>query len=342
MKPYYPAGCSAQILSGRTEGDPRPEVRLSIVIVNWNTRDLLQQCLASVLRETEQIKCEVFLVDNASKDGSAQMVTEVFPEVELTVNEENLGFAKAANQALRITQGRFVMLLNPDTQIMHGSLQRMIDFLEDCPEASIIGCQILNPDGTIQPSFGRFPDLRSQFLYQSYLFKLIPAGLPVGSTPHRWQTKEYTTTHEVDWATGACLMFRHELLSKVGLLDESIFMYAEDADWCFRAAREGYKAYYAPEGQIVHHFGGGAKQNYAAWILNSTKGLWHFFRKHRSQPARWCFAGLVLMGSSLRWVLWTILGSMSRARHLEAQQRREGHRQVIAWIIGQLSGHKQG
>ena len=321
-------------IDGDCGGERRPD--LSVVIINWNTRDLLGQCLGSISEHIGRLTCEVLVVDNASHDGSARMVVDRFPEVDLIRNTRNLGFAKATNQALTKTRGRFVLLLNPDTRVKSGSVRRMTDFLDARPEVGVVGCQLLNPNGTIQPSFGRFPDLCSQFIYQSYLFKLIPSGLPVGSTPHRWQIGQYSTMHEVDWVTGACLMFRHELLGVVGLLDECIFMYAEDVDWCLRAARQGYKVFYLPQAQVIHHFGAGAKQDYSKWILNYVKGSWHFFQKHRSQPVRWCFAGFVIAGSSLRWVLWAMLGSLDRARSGEARQRREGYRQAIGWLLNEL------
>jgi GT2 family glycosyltransferase len=324
-------------VSSRTE----KRVDLSIIIVSWNTRDLLHECLQSLYADADAgaLSVEVIVVDNDSQDGSPSMVAERFPGVRLLVNDSNLGFVKANNQALRLACGRHVLLLNPDTEILSGALSTMVAFFQDRPECGLLGCQLLNADRSVQPSFGRFPSLYSEFIYQAYLFRWIPSGLPVGTRLNFWQKQggHYARTHEVDWVTGACLMIRQDLLARVGLLDERIFMYAEDVDWCYRVKRAGCAVFYLHEAQVVHHVKASSRQDYAGWIANFTRGTLYFFEKYDSRAAQVALSGLVILGSILRLGLWSVVLFLVPARRIEARQRLAGYRRAVALAAGSLT-----
>ncbi len=223
------------------------KIDLTISVVSYDAKELLKNCLSSIYQYTRGIKFEVILVDNGSTDGSIEMLKEEFPQVKLIENRENLGFARANNQAIKKSKGKYLLLFNPDTIFRAISPDKMIKFMDDHPDIGILGCRILNADGTIQPSNSSFPNLFTEFLRVFQLKKMIPGvklrekigqkwGGLLGSTLREyfrvyWDSER---TREADWVTGACLLVRRKAIEDVGLLDENFFMYYEDADWCYR------------------------------------------------------------------------------------------------------------
>ena len=239
---------------------------LSIVIVNFNTRDLLKNCLTSIFKQ-RGVEYEVWVVDNASRDGSAQMVEKDFTQVKLIKNKENLGFAKGNNLALRQAQSKYLFLLNPDTIVKEGSLSKLVDFLEKNPQAGAVGAKILNPDGSLQSSVGKFYDLGSVSLM---LFGGERAGF-LRSSPSKMG--------EVDWVSGAALAVRKEVFENVGGLDENFFMYMEEVEWCYRIRKAGFKIFFYPEVEIVHYERASGSKSQAIWGI--YQGLILFFQKHK-------------------------------------------------------------
>jgi len=224
---------------------------LSIVIVNWNTKDLLKKCLESVLAETKGLDFEVFVVDNGSKDGSCKMVEKNFPQVKLIENKQNVGFARANNQAIKKSRGEYILLLNPDTVILGNTLKKMVDFLENHHEVGILGPKILNPDGSSQPSCRTFPTLASQVLILLKLHNFFP-DLPTIKKYYmlNWN---YNKTREVDQVMGSCFMIRKKLINKIGPLDENYWILFEEVDFCKRAKLANWKTYFMPNVCIIHH-----------------------------------------------------------------------------------------
>lgn len=255
---------------------------LAIVIVNWNTRDMLRDCLTSLGGE-QSWSYHVIVVDNASTDGSAEMVTREFPQVHLISNKENAGFARANNQGIQAGQGRYVLLLNSDTIVPTGALEQLIRFMDEHSKAGACGPRLLRPDGSPQPyAFGGDPTPGyllarglNQLLFHRYL--------------HDWATDK---VQEVDWVTGACLLVRREAIDQVGLLDESIFMYFEDNDWCLRIRKAGWKVYYNPQAEIVHIGGQSLAQNPAAQAAYH-QSLIYVYGKHYGLLRRWLLQGLL-------------------------------------------------
>jgi len=252
---------------------------LSIIIVSWKVRDLLEKCLHSIFEQTKNIQFEVFVVDNASGDGSVEMVREKFPQVDLTASAENLGFAKGNNLAIKKARGRYILLLNPDTEILDNALEKMVNFMDAHPESGIAGCKLLNPDLTLQPSVRAFPDLASQI----FILLKIHHLLPHGKAMYKYLVHDfnYEKTQEVDQMMGAFMIIRKEVINKVGLFDEKFWIWFEEVDFCKRAKEAGFKIFYTPEAKIIHHFGQSFKQ-----VMNVKKqkdfnrSLSYYFKKH--------------------------------------------------------------
>ena len=228
-------------------------IDLSIIIVNHNTKKLLTTCLKSIKESENRLVKEVFVVDNASADGSAQIL-EKFPGVKLIQNSKNLGFAKACNQAIRRANGRYILLLNPDTILEKNTLSEMILFMDKNPKIGVSTCRVELPNGEIDWASHRgFPTPWRSFSYFSRLSKLFPSSKLFGG--YHLEYKDLKKTHEIDSPCGAFYLVQADVVKKVGLLDEDYFMFAEDLDWSYRIKQAGYKIFYYPKVKIVHHKG---------------------------------------------------------------------------------------
>lgn len=303
--------------------------KLSIVIVNYNTRELLANCLQSIWATQAELDPEVWVVDNASTDGSRAMVQANFPNARLMANEQNVGFARANNLALRQATGEVWILLNPDTCVRPGALAALSGAFGNQPNAGIVAPQLSNPDGTLQPSYGRFASARTEFEFQSFWFRIWPATYPLGAQVHPWQLSDYRRAHPVDWASGACLAIRRTVAEQVGLLDEGIFMYGEDMEWCWRVRQAGYAVWYWPAAQIVHYGQQASHHDYAAWIARYTAGHLNFVTRYRSPFTARLTAWWICCGSLVRLGLWRGVGRFRPARRSEAEQRLQGYQQAF-------------
>lgn len=226
-------------------------MKASIVIVSWNVKEFLQKCLESIYRESKDFDFEIFVVDNDSRDGSAEMVSAKFPEIKLIANKENFGFAKANNIAIRKSSGDFVLLLNPDTELVNNPIKKMIDFLKQNPEIGILGPKLLNADKTWQPSVRRSPNIWNQL---AIIFK-FPHLFPKILNNYLMRDFDGQTARETDQVMGAAFMIRREVINKIGLLDECYFIWFEEVDYCRAAKKAGFKVYYWPGAEIIHHGG---------------------------------------------------------------------------------------
>ena len=239
---------------------------LSIIILSFNTKKLLQNCLDFVFQQTKGIKFEVLVVDNHSTDGSAEMVKKKFPQVELIKNQKNLGFAQANNQALRRAKGDYFLLLNSDTKIKGNALKKLVALAEEKKNLGLAGPKLLNPDGTSQPSTGPFYTLPITFLS---LFR-----------GDRYLRHAYSQEKAVDWLSGACFLIKRELIDKIGLLDEKFFMYVEEMEFCFRAKKAGYLTYFFPQAEVYHLERGSSPEGKQKAIWGIYQGLIYFYQKH--------------------------------------------------------------
>lgn len=256
---------------------------LTIVIVSYQVRDCLQRSLQSLSRAADSLACQIIVVDNASTDDSPALVRENFPQVHFIANAENFGFAKANNQGLALAEGRYWMLLNPDTEILDGdalALHKMIGFMDENARAGACGPSLVYPDGTRQHSAFRFPSL-----VQIYI-DLFPVNWRLRES--RWNGRYAPSQYArgvpfpIDHPLGACLMVRAETARQVGVLDESYFIYAEEVDWCFRIKQAGWQIWCVPAARIVHHEARSTRQFRERMFVELWKARFTFFRKHYS------------------------------------------------------------
>lgn len=288
---------------------------LSVVIVSYNVKTFLEQCLCSVLKAAEGIETEIFVVDNNSVDGTQAMLRTRFahlPNIHLIFNRENVGFSKANNQALRQCKGRYVLVLNPDTLVQEDTFRKMIAFMEQDERIGAAGCKILNADGSFQLSCRRsFPTPEVSFYKLVGLSALFPKSRRFAR--YNLTYLPVDETYEVDALMGAFMFLRREVLEQVGLFDESFFMYGEDLDWCYRIKQAGWKIYYYPGTQIIHYKGESTKKESFNYVIRFYEAMLIFVRKHyRSRYSR-LFEAVLVAGiytrallAFLRRVLWRL------------------------------------
>lgn len=260
----------------------KEQVKLSIIIVNWNTKDYLKKCLESIKQIPRDFLLEVIVIDNHSSDSSPEMVRREFPEIHLIVNSENAGFARANNQALEIAQGKYLLLLNSDTQVKADTLKKAVEFIERHPPAGVVGGKILNPDGSIQPSVRNFPTLGSQILLLLKLHHLFPKFYPFKK--YFAQDFDYNLEQEVDQVMGAFFMISKECMETVGFFDEKFWLWFEEVDFCKRAKAKGFKIIYTPEFETIHARGQSfAKLKALKEQIIFNNSLLYYFKKHSNR-----------------------------------------------------------
>jgi len=252
---------------------------LSVIIVNYNVREFLQHALISVQKAMKGIRGEIIVVDNASDDGSVEMVKRKFPSVRLITSKINLGFAKANNLAIREAVGRHLLLLNPDTVVQEDTFSAMLKFFDDNPDVGLAGCKILNPDGSFQRSCRRsFPTPWVAFTKISGLSNLFPQSRLFGKYNLTYLSED--ETYEIDAVSGSFMMLRREVVEDVGGLDEEYFMYGEDLDWCYRIQKAGWKIYYVPATKIIHYKGESTRRSNIDEIKTFYEAMHLFVKKH--------------------------------------------------------------
>jgi GT2 family glycosyltransferase len=255
---------------------------LSIVIVNWNTRDLLLGALNSIYRNPPPFEFETIVVDNASTDGSAESVRQSFPQVRLIANKDNAGYAKGNNQGIQQSTGRFVLLLNPDVVLPPNGLTDSVRILEQHPKVAALGVKLVNPDGAVQRSVRGFPTPAAVFFEASGLSRIFPKSRTFSA--YRMDWFKYDRETEVDQPMGTFLLIPRRALNDVGLLDERFPIFFNEVDWCFRAKRKGWRILFTPAVEVVHYGGGSTKQVSVKMAWESRNGLLAFYRKHYRSP----------------------------------------------------------
>lgn len=270
-------------------------LQLSGVIVNWNVRELLRACLNSTLSDMGD-DAELVVVDNASHDGSVDMVRAEFPDVRLIANAVNVGFGAANNQALRESDSRYVLFLNPDTEVRPGAIRRLLAFIDQRPQVACVGPKLLNPDGSMQSSRRSFPSVATAFVESTVLQRRLGGLKALARFYGSGQPED--EPRQVDWLVGACLLVRRAALDEVGAFDERFFMYSEEMDLCYRFNQAGYEVWYVPEAEVVHHEAASSSQDLFRRNVNFHESRYRFFRKHHGAvPAlalRWFVFGTFL------------------------------------------------
>jgi GT2 family glycosyltransferase len=290
-------------------------MKLSIIIVNYNGGKDLKPCLTSVYRETKAISFEVILVDNGSTDGSVEIVEENFPQVRIIRNEENRGFAAANNIAIRQAAGQYILLLNPDTEVLNRAIEKTIEFMEDKLHVGIVGCKLVYPDRSVQPSVRPFPSVIGTFLEATFLYLVFPSKKVVrrNGIPNF----EFAKTQKIDWLIGAYFMIRRSVLDKLGLLDEQFWIYGEEIDYCQRARSVGYETWYVADAEVIHHYGGMIPSlRVIVWL---HFGWTIYIDKHYRGLTRLLITYLLYFGSVMRIIVYPIIGTVTFNKNLFAK-----------------------
>lgn len=324
-------------------------IDLSVIVVNWNTRELLRECLQSILdqegvhvvaaeevpgpaahlsaeghaptRQTAPpnygmqpqpptLRAEIIVVDNASDDDSTAMVTADFPQVHLMANADNLGFAAANNQAIALAQGQVLLLLNPDAYLRSGALIGLFHFLAGHPHAAVVGPNVLNPDGTWQATAFRFPTLWDLFCEAVFLSVLFPRSRLFA----RKELGGFNRDHprEVDWVQGCALAIRRPVWNAVGPFDEGYWMYVEELDWCRRATNMGYQIFFSPDAQVVHYGKRATARARARVLPLGFRSHFRYFRKFDGRGTELAVRLITLLQMGLRAAISTVMIVLTR------------------------------
>ena len=295
---------------------------VSICIVNWNTREDLRRCLRSLPAGAGALDLEIFVVDNASSDGSPEMVAGEFPHVQLIRNTRNTGFAHANNQAIRRCRGDYVLLLNSDTVVHPGALAQLVAGMESDPRVGIGGPKLLNADGSLQYSCRRFPTFTAGIFRNNALGQRFARSKQVRD--YLMTDFDHAVDAEVDWVSGAVLCIRRATLEQIGMLDERFFIYCEDVDWCYTAHQAGWKVVYFPAAVITHIIGRSSDLAVEAMVRAHHHSMTLFYWKHYAAHTPWPVRWVPPLGIWLRQhlVIWSKRRNGRRTKQLaEVQQR---------------------
>lgn len=296
---------------------------LSVVIVNWNTRTELDACVRSVKEGRGGLDLEIIVIDNASADGSADMVEREHPDVTLIRNDVNRGFGAANNQGMRIARGRYVLLLNPDTVVLEDALPRAVALADREPDVGIVGCQVMESYAQVQRTCFRFPSPWNTLLWVTGLAGLAPCHRLFGRAAYGpWSRTERRT---VDVVSGMFMLARREAIADVGLMDEDYFVYAEEADWCWRFRNAGWPCVFDPVGRVLHVDGGNKStdQDRLRMFVEKQKNVLLFQRKNLGKRAAFISRCLFALGMGARTAIWSVRsivqpGDEHRARLAES------------------------
>jgi len=300
-------------------------VDVTAIIVSYNTKDLLAECLHSVWEQTGDLLAEVIVVDNASTDGSCEMVKERFPKVHLISNKENVGFAKANNMAIQTSSGRYILLLNSDAVVIDDSVQRMVQFLDENPQIGACGCKLLFPDGRYQRSAWPLPKILSGIYGYSNLFDRI-ALFPRLLAPDWFDYPE--RTRAVGYCTAACLLVSRRCIEEVGLMDENFFLYSEEVDWCKRMWESKWQVFYLAEAKVVH-YNGGSQRGYLRRKTRMISAELQYMRKWHGRIYSRAYQTVVWICILYNYL--KLLGSQQHSRHADSLllERRAFYRAVL-------------
>lgn len=312
----------------------------SIVIVNWNTGHLLMDCLESIYRQSNPARFEVIVVDNASSDDSCRLVTARFPLVRLVSNRENVGFSRANNQGILQSRGQYVLLLNPDTLFLSDAPAKFKEIFEQYPDVGIVGGQLITPDQQPQRwTRGKTLSLRTAFNHYLFLSGLFPGSRFFSGLV---DNRAYRSLAEMDWVSGACLAVRRCVLDEVGLLDESIFMYNEDAELCYRVKQAGYRVMYEPAARVQHFISQSLQQQTDEWVLDAPlTSQDRFYQRLHGRRGLFWFRLVVCLGTSLRFIIHAMMYVLRPTAGQRSRMRLARRHAVLALRL-LLSAPSQG
>ncbi|EYE87925.1 glycosyl transferase family 2 [Fervidicella metallireducens AeB] len=277
-------------------------MEISIIIVNYKTKDLTKQTIKSVMDTTHNVQYEIILVDNASGDGSLEAIMEEYNDIAFIANTENVGFSKANNKAIKKSRGKYILLLNSDTKILDGCIEKCFKYMEEHEEIGALGPKIYLMNGELDHACKRgFPTPSASLCYMLKLDRIFAGKKKFGKYKMSYLPDD--EINEVDSLTGAFMMVRKDVIEKVGMLDENFFMYGEDLDWCYRIKEAGYKVVYYPEAQMIHYKGQSSKKKRLKTIYEFHRAMYLFYNKHYYKKYSFVVTLLVYMGISIKLII---------------------------------------
>jgi len=298
---------------------------ITIVIVNWNTRDLLGDCLRSIYETIRDVTFEIIVVDNASGDGSVAMVREKFPTVRIIENTENRGFSAANNQAFAVMRGRYALLLNSDTVLTEGAVRELFAFMETHNDVAIAGGQLLNRDGSRQNSIANYPTLLSLFMNLPLLEVLFPGRYPSKRYEHKGPLA-------VESVIGACMLVRREAMDAVGVLDEGYFFFFEETDWAYRMRAAGWNIYHVPSARIYHLQGMSIGRDVRSRIL-FYRSRYRFFGKWKGPAYNTAVRCVIVARLIANWLLTTVGMILTVGLHRKLRDKWVVYSHLITWHL---------
>jgi hypothetical protein len=306
-------------------------IDISVIIVNWNTKALLLDCVESLYQTTRKSSLEIIVVDNASTDGSIDALRQSFPQVQTIVNQDNLGFAKANNIGIKKAQGLYVCLINSDVKALDGVLDKMRAYMESHPEIGVLAPKTFFGDMQIQKNCREFPTLRNLFCQEFFLNTLFPT---VAFFRGRDMVRcDYDTVMEIEALSGCFLMVRREVIAQVGPLDEQFFFYSEDVDWCKRIHDAGWKLIHYPEAEAIHFAYGSSSNAPLRFQVEMLKANWQYWRKHKSMiecALFWLIEFAGKLGRAMGWFAINLVGSQRQAK---AKMMVAANGKMLKWLI---------
>jgi GT2 family glycosyltransferase len=298
---------------------------ISVIIVNWNTRDLLQNCLESIYKTIRDISAEIIVVDNASQDGSVVMLQEKHPLAKVIQNTENRGFGAANNQAMHVMTGQYALLLNSDTILTDNAVAELFTFMETHPDAAMACGQLLNADGSKQNSIASFPNLLTLLTNTPLLEYLFPKYYPS-------KRYKYDKPIEVDSGVGACLLVRKKAIDDVGMFDERYFFFFEETDWAYRMKSAGWRIFHVPTAFIYHLQGQSIGRDIRSRI-EFYRSRYHFFRKWKSRPYYILICVVIMLRLCFNWLLTSIANIFSLGMNREIRNKFFIYSRLILWHL---------
>lgn len=305
---------------------------ISIVIVTWNCKKYTQECLESLAKFRHDPDTEIILVDNASEDGTPEMVRDLFPEVTLVQSKENLGFARGNNVGLRMTSGEYVCLINPDVRVLDGCLETMLAYMKENPRVGLLGPRMIGFDGKPYPSYMGAPTLWRTFCRALALDDLFPKSKLFAGYLMTYFDGSHTA--DVDILTGWFWVTRREALDQVGLMDESFFMYSDDVDWSKRFRDGGWRVVYLPTAESVHYGGGTTARSPVRFSVEMQRANFRYWQKNYSRAAQLAYLSLAWLHQAVRLVGYLPLMAAGKARREEAGFKVKRSYSCILWIMG--------
>jgi len=302
-------------------------MKLSIVIICWNDLGVIRECLRSIFECTHSIEFEVIISDNGSSDGSSEFLRQNYPTVRIVHNGANLGFAAGNNRGIRASHGEYVLILNPDTIIHEGALDRWVEFANHHPDAGAFGCRVLNPDGSYQGSARPFPTIARELIAATYL-------RPLAYLSERFVSDTYTgwngdTERAIDWQSGCCVLFRGDLLKQLGGFDEQFFYHFEEVDLCRRVWQAGYPILYTPEVSITHLGGQSVGRFPIRFALERERNRYRYYYKHFGAADVWRCRYAAMLWFRVRQCGYGVIRLLHPSDTLK--RRLEMYHKVLQW-----------